>query len=86
MPSMRMTAVLLIGLLVGSCSGAGHIIGDNLPVWAGGLPEGTPPRPGSPGYDDYRNAIRRGAAPNPGVAPAAKTTPPRPNDSLDPIH
>lgn len=33
----------------------------DLPEWAGGLPPGAPPRPGTPEYDDYEKKLR-GAA------------------------
>jgi len=57
-----MRIVLVISLVLGSvllasCSSTGAYIGDNLPEWAGGLPKGTPPRPGSPGYDAYLRSL-----------------------------
>ena len=57
-----MRLVLVIGLVWGSaflasCSSTGAYIGDNLPEWAGGLPKGTPPRPGSPGYEAYLRTL-----------------------------
>jgi hypothetical protein len=33
----------------------------DLPEWAGGLPPGAPPRPGTPEYDDYAKKLQ-GAA------------------------
>jgi hypothetical protein len=42
-----------LGLLLGSCGPVAGFTSDHWPHWAGGLPEGTPPRPGAPGYDDY---------------------------------
>jgi hypothetical protein len=47
---LRLLAVLLTATLLASCS---HM-GDYIPHWAGGLPEGTPPRPGTPEYEAFR--------------------------------
>ena len=52
----RLSAALLVlglGLLLGSCGPVAGFTADHWPHWAGGLPEGTPPRPGTPGYADY---------------------------------
>jgi hypothetical protein len=52
----RLSAALMVlglGLLLGSCGPVAGFTADHWPHWAGGLPEGTPPRPGTPGYDDY---------------------------------
>jgi hypothetical protein len=46
----RLFILLIIAALLGSCSSAG----DYIPHWAGGLPKDTPPRPGTPEYDAYR--------------------------------
>jgi hypothetical protein len=73
--------VLGLGLLLGSCGPVAGFTADHWPHWAGGLPEGTPPRPGTPGYADYvahRQAetepgkpAATGAAANAPAAPAA---------------
>ena len=42
-----------LGLSLGSCAPVAGFTADHWPHWAGGLPAGTPPRPGTPGYDDY---------------------------------
>jgi hypothetical protein len=42
-----------LGLLLGSCGPVAGFTADHWPHWAGGLPAGTPPRPGTPGYADY---------------------------------
>jgi len=47
-----MIAVCL-GILVGSCSSFSGYVADHWPHWAGGEPEDVPPRPGSPGYDEF---------------------------------
>jgi len=46
----RLFILLIVAALLGSCSSAG----DYIPHWAGGLPKDTPPRPGTPEYDAYR--------------------------------
>jgi hypothetical protein len=35
------------------CGPFSATVADNWPHWAGGMPEGVPPRPGSPGYDEF---------------------------------
>jgi hypothetical protein len=79
--------VILSGGLLASCSSTGAYIGDNLPEWAGGLPKGTPPRPGSPGYDAYLRELSGDHAPT-AVQPAQPNPPPRdPKEPVDePIH
>jgi hypothetical protein len=42
-----------LGLSLGSCGPVAGFTADHWPHWAGGLPTGTPPRPGTPGYADY---------------------------------
>jgi hypothetical protein len=52
----RLCAALMglgLGLLLGSCGPVAGFTADHWPHWAGGLPTGTPPRPGTPGYADY---------------------------------
>jgi hypothetical protein len=79
--------VVLGGVLLASCSSTGAYIGDNLPEWAGGLPKGTPPRPGSPGYDAYLRDIS-GDHTATAVQPAQPNPPPRdPKEPAEePIH
>jgi hypothetical protein len=50
---MRLVALFGIAILLASCAAHGNI-GDYIPHWAGGLPEETPPRPGTPEYDAFR--------------------------------
>jgi hypothetical protein len=58
----RIVALLILGTALASCaSGAyetnvGKVI-DTIPEWAGGLPKGAPPRPGTPEYEAYRKRI-----------------------------
>jgi hypothetical protein len=42
--------LLGVGLNLASCGG---FVADHWPHWAGGLPADAPPRPGSPGYDEF---------------------------------
>jgi len=44
---------LCLGSLLASCTNFPAYVSDHWPHWAGGLPSDAPPRPGSPGYDDY---------------------------------
>jgi hypothetical protein len=59
---IRFIALLILGTALASCaSGAyeanvGKVI-DMIPEWAGGLPKGVPPRPGTPEYEVYRKGI-----------------------------
>lgn len=82
-------AAMLIGLLVGACSSVGHFVGDNLPTWAAGLPEGTPPRPGEPGYDAYQKAVRGETPGQPAAAAPAGPSSQKDKDNGsvdDPVH
>jgi hypothetical protein len=58
-----------LGLLLGSCGPVAGFTADLWPHWAGGLPAGTPPRPGTPGYADY--VAHRQAETEPPKPPAA---------------
>ncbi len=92
-----MRFVVVIGVILGSallasCSSTGAYIGDNLPEWAGGLPKGTPPRAGSPGYNAYLREIsgdHTATAAQPSAQPTAQPNPPprEPKEPVDePIH
>jgi hypothetical protein len=50
----RATLLVFCALTLASCAAT---IADNLPVWAGGLPAGVPPRPGTPEYEEYRQKL-----------------------------
>ena len=81
--------VVVSGLLVASCSSVSSFVADTLPPWAGGLPEGTPPRPGTPGYDAYLKSIGGNESPqaNPAANPAANPPVRKGNESIDePVH
>jgi hypothetical protein len=78
--------VVLGGVLLASCSSTGAYIGDTLPEWAGGLPKGTPPRPGSPGYEAYLREIHGGDRPT--TAPPSEAqayAPPQPPVQPNPV-
>ncbi len=64
--------LLAIGLATASCSGG--MVADHIPVWAGGEPEGVPPRPGTPGYETYRQKLHQPVN-DPAKAQAAGQTP-----------
>ena len=70
--------VVLGSVLLASCSSTGAYIGDNLPEWAGGLPKGTPPRKGSPGYDAYLRELSGDHAAAPAQPAAQSNAPPNP--------
>jgi hypothetical protein len=91
MRSVPMIGVVVAGLLVASCSSLSSFVADTLPPWAGGLPEGTPPRPGSPGYDAYLKSVSGNESPRapPAATPPATSDKParKGNEPIDaPIH
>ncbi len=51
--------VLCLGSVLGSCGSAtsedafSASVADHWPQWAGGMPDGVPPRPGAPGYQQF---------------------------------
>jgi hypothetical protein len=65
-----------LGLLLGSCGPVAGFTADHWPHWAGGMPAGVPPRPGSPGYQEYIAHRQADAEPAP---PAATTATPNAN-------
>jgi hypothetical protein len=81
-----------LGLLLGSCGPVAGFTADHWPHWAGGMPDGIPPRPGTPGYDDYvahRQAETDPAKPAagatanaPAAAPAAAAEPQGDDDTV----
>jgi hypothetical protein len=70
--------VLGLGLSLGSCGSVAGFTADHWPHWAGGLPEGTPPRPGTPGYADYVAHRQAETEPAKPVTGAVATAPPGP--------
>jgi hypothetical protein len=81
---------LLLGLGLGSCTQVSGSISDHWPHWAGGEPNGLPPRPGTPGYNEFISHGQSGADAttptgtagnaNPQAAPAAIK--PAPDDAV----
>jgi hypothetical protein len=56
---MLLVALLLGGTVLGSCTdrpNVGPVI-DKIPEWAGGLPKGVPPRPGTPEYEAHKKRL-----------------------------
>ena len=57
---IRLVALLLLGTALASCgtyqANVGRVV-DMIPEWAGGLPKGVPPRPGTPEYEAHRKGI-----------------------------
>src|SRR5262245_19676810 len=53
---IRLIALVIIGIALVSCASGsyeanvGKVV-DMIPEWAGGLPKGVPPRPGTPEYE-----------------------------------
>ncbi len=86
---LRLGVALSAGLLVAACSSLSGFVADNLPEWAGGLPPGTPPRPGAPGYNAYLKSIGDDQSANASAHPAAAPAPPprKPTEPISqPIH
>ena len=73
---VKRLSVALMGLglclVLGSCGPVAGFTADHWPHWAGGLPGGVPPRPGTPGYDDY--VAHRQAETEPAKPAAANAT------------
>lgn len=52
----RSTAAMMtlcLGFVLGSCSTSTVFVSDHWPHWAGGEPNDVPPRPGTPGYQEF---------------------------------
>ncbi len=90
----QFTLMLAAALLACGLSGCGTInekitpgFVDAIPQWAGGLPPDTPPRPGSPKYEEFmKEQERKRLEPAPpkdaAVSPATTST----ASELDPVH
>ena len=77
--------VLGLGLLLGSCGPVSGFTADHWPHWAGGMPDGIPPRPGTPGYDDYVAHRQAETAPaKPAAASATANAPAAPAAAVEP--
>jgi len=62
------TMLLGLGLALGSCGSVAETVADHWPHWAGGMPNDVPPRPGTPGYEEF---IAHERAKTDATAPAA---------------
>jgi pyruvate/2-oxoglutarate dehydrogenase complex dihydrolipoamide acyltransferase (E2) component len=51
-PKRLITAATLLGLGL-NLAGCGGFVADHWPHWAGGMPADVPPRPGTPGYEEF---------------------------------
>jgi hypothetical protein len=70
-------ALLCLAAMLGACAPFSGFVADHWPHWAGGLPSDVPPRPGTPGYDDFvahGEPAQNTAAPN-AAAPASAPSP-----------
>ena len=45
--------VLVVCTGLGSCASFSSYVSDRWPSWAGGMPSDVPPRPGTPGYNQF---------------------------------
>ncbi len=68
--------VFCIVPMLGGCSPFASVVADHWPHWAGGLPEGTPPRPGTPGYEEFIAHGQPIQAPGPTAPDASQARPP----------
>ena len=55
--AMPLVAVLALGSALPSCGSGGGRVGEMLPIWAGGMPKGVPPRPGMPEYEAHKKQL-----------------------------
>jgi hypothetical protein len=67
------TFALVLGLTLGSCSPFSDYVSDHWPHFAGGEPDGMPPRPGTPGYTQF---IAHGQPDQSANSPAQNPQPP----------
>jgi hypothetical protein len=65
--------VILLCLILASCSSLPSYVADHWPTWAGGMPKDVPPRPGDPGYEEFiaHRQSKDGQAPPANTAPTA---------------
>jgi hypothetical protein len=58
---LRLFILTALAFALGGCSSINtwlsSALADDVPQWAGGLPPGTPPRPGTAKYDDYSKKV-----------------------------
>jgi hypothetical protein len=72
--------ILAMGLALAGCTPFAGFVADHWPRWAGGMPPDVPPRPGTPGYEEFiahRTAPAESAKPaEGGPGPNSQSTPP----------
>jgi hypothetical protein len=69
-------AALCFSLGLGACTQFSGNVADHWPHWAGGEPASTPPRPGSPAYQEYiAHRQAEGAIPAPAATGSAVAAP-----------
>ena len=91
-PAILLASALLAGAL-GGCASINEKLSagmaDAIPVWAGGLPSGAPPRPGTAEYDEYikeRQRLRLMPAADREREQQAKAAQSAGQSGLDPVH
>jgi hypothetical protein len=75
---VAVACALGLGLMVGACSSFSDAVADHWPHFAGGEPNGLPPRPGEPGYNKFiaHGQPQQSAASPAGSAPPATAAQP----------
>jgi hypothetical protein len=75
----RIFIIVAVALATSGCSSINTSLaaamGDYTPEWAGGLPPGAPPRPGTPAYEEYLKKLE-GKSGQPSPKPAQPAQPP----------
>lgn len=76
--SVAVALACAAGLSLGSCTSFSGYVSDTWPHFAGGEPNDLPPRPGTPGYDQFisHGQAAQGAAPPASTQPAAANAQP----------
>ncbi len=72
--SVVVALACVTGLALGSCSPFSNSVSDSWPHFAGGEPSDLPPRPGTPGYEQFiahGHPVQNTAAPATGAQPPA---------------
>ena len=90
----RLSILLASALLAGALGGCASIneklsagMADSIPVWAGGLPAGAPPRPGTAEYDEYmKERQRQRLMPAADREQQSKAAQSAEQSGLDPVH
>lgn len=67
-----------LGLMLGACTSFSGFVSDHWPHFAGGEPDGVPPRPGAPGYTQFIAHGQPGESGAPGAGNAQSAAPAAP--------